>query len=74
MSIDYAMAKREGPKLKAALTRAINSKDPDKVKAACKNAVERWDAWGAWPDHWSNWQRALDDVLPWNASVNLRDL
>lgn len=45
---------------KAALTRAINSGDKDKVIAACKKAVEEWG--DVWPDDWSRWQRALDDI------------
>jgi hypothetical protein len=59
--IDYALAKVEGPKLKAALTRA-QKKGYYAVLVACKNAVTRWALWGAWPDNWSNWQRALDDA------------
>lgn len=49
---------------KAALTRAINSKDKEKVKAACKAAVTAWNKQGYWPDDWSRWQRALNDVHP----------
>jgi hypothetical protein len=60
--IDYARAKREGPKLKAALTRAINSGEPLKVEAACRAAVTAWDAWGAWPDNWHRWNIALGDA------------
>jgi hypothetical protein len=63
--IKYTLAKVEGPKLKAELTRAENS-DPatryKKVLAACRHAVERWNVWGAWPDGWARWQRALDDA------------
>jgi hypothetical protein len=59
--IDYARAKQNNPKLKAALTRAIK-KDYPAVLAACKAAVVEWEAWGAWPDDWSRWQRALDDA------------
>jgi hypothetical protein len=66
MAIDYARAKKVGPKLKAMLTRATRDiTHPlylDRVKAACKAAVVEWDAWGAWPDNWSRWQRALDDA------------
>lgn len=72
--IDYDRMNRIGRSQKAALTRAVNSKDPDRVILACKKAVEEWDEIGAWPDHWSNWQRALDDVLPWHRHVDLRDL
>jgi hypothetical protein len=27
-----------------------------------------------WPDDWSRWQRALDDVLPLDQMVSLDDL
>jgi hypothetical protein len=48
---------------KAALTRAVNAKDPVKIKAAVTKAVREWNTWpgAAWPDDWSRWQRALDD-------------
>lgn len=54
---------------KAALTRAINSRDPSQVVAACKKAVAEWN--GEWPDDWSRWQRALSDVTNY---VQLEDL
>ena len=63
---------------KAALTRAKNSGDPEKVVLACQKAVREWNAdhpcAGAWPDHWSSWQRALDDALGYGRSVELSDL
>lgn len=61
MPIDYERAKRNGPGLKAALTRA-EKKGYDAVVVACRAAVVEWDAWGAWPDNWSRWQRALGDA------------
>jgi hypothetical protein len=73
MSINYALAKIEGPKLKAELTRAEKS-DPTtrykKVLAACRHAVERWEVWGAWPDNWSRWQRTLDDAAFQHSRTN----
>jgi hypothetical protein len=72
--INYARMQRMGPKQKAALTRAINSGDPDKVVLACRAAVLEWDEIGAWPDNWSRWQRALDDALGYGRSVELGDL
>lgn len=73
--VDYkalnVMVKRQ----RAALTRAIHSGDKAKVVLACRNAVSEWDKPGAmWPDDWASWQRALDDVLGWGQSVDLRDL
>ena len=53
--IDYAMMKRESPKLKAKLTRAKRTGDYDKVKAACLDALRVWDKAGAWPDNWMVW-------------------
>lgn len=67
MAIDYNRMKRSAPGLRAALTRAVKTKDPVKVQAACTKAVREWDAIGAWPDGWATWQRALDDVLGWGA-------
>ena len=61
MPINYERAKKNGPKLKAALTRA-QKRGYAEVLEACKAAVKEWEAWGAWPDNWSRWQRALDDA------------
>jgi hypothetical protein len=61
--IDYTMMQKNYPKQKAALTRAVNSKDPTKIKAAVTKAVREWNQYGGvWPDDWSRWQRALDDA------------
>jgi len=73
-TIDYEAANRGWPKQKAALTRAINSGDPEKVKATCKKAVNEWEKWGCWPDEWSRFQRALDDALGWSSNLQLEDL
>src|ERR1700757_4002064 len=72
--IDYERMKRVWPKQKAALTRAVNSGDVNKVAAVCKAAVREWDEIGAWPDDWSLFQRKLNDMLPWNSPVRLEDL
>ncbi len=58
---------------KSALTRAVKSGDVDKIRATVRAAVVAWDTWQAWPDDWSRWERALNDVLPWHASVDIRD-
>jgi hypothetical protein len=66
--IDYERMKRAYPKQKARLTRAKNKfkGDPESiyyaVEKACIAAVSEWNQIGAWPDNWSNWQRALDDA------------
>jgi len=76
--IDYDAANKMFPKQKAALTRAINSGDRDKVVLACAKTVKEWNAApfnGAWPDDWSRWQRALDDAFGWpNQAPRLQDL
>ena len=63
-------------KQKAALTRAVNSKDPKKVEAAIIAAVGYWnDNHLAWPDDWHRWQNALDDSRPWNAPwIDITDI
>jgi len=60
--IDYERMKRRYPHQKAALTRALASGDRSKVIATCRETIREWDEIGAWPDNWSRWQRALDDV------------
>ena len=62
---------------RTALTRAVNSGDRDKVVVACAKVVAEWGQPpfnGAWPDDWSAWQRALDDVLPLYQHVDIHDL
>jgi hypothetical protein len=60
--IDYAAAKREGPSLKTALTRAKNSGDPVKVLVAVEKAYAAFDRWGGWPDNWHTWNIAVGDA------------
>lgn len=72
--IDYEAMNRLHPKQKAALTRAKNSGDRDKVVLACAQAVKEWDEIGAWPDDWSHWQRTLDDFFPVFHAPLLEDL
>jgi hypothetical protein len=74
---DYTAANKKFKLQKAALTRAVNSKDPDKVVMACHKAVCEWHQPpfnGSWPDDWSRWQRALDDVLGLYHTVQLENL
>lgn len=72
--IDYDRMNKIGPQQKAALTRAIKSGDRDKLIETCAKAVREWDEIGAWPDHWSRWQRALDDAFPVFQGPRLEDL
>lgn len=72
--IDYARMNRVFPVQKAALTRAIKSKNAETIAKVCKAAVEEWDAIGAWPDDWNRWQIALNDALPWSTYIDIADL
>lgn len=74
MSIDYARMQRRFPRQKAALTRAVNSGDPEKVVATCRSTVAEWNEIGCWPDDWARWQRALDDVFPIFTAPDLDEL
>lgn len=74
MTIDYARMQRRFPVQKAALTRAANSGDRDRVVRACREAVAEWNEIGAWPDDWSRWQRALDDAFPVFQGPTLEEL
>ena len=72
---DYKAVNRMVRRQRAALTRARNSGDPEQIILACRDAVREWNQPGLmWPDDWSNWQRALDDVLPLSQRVLLADL
>lgn len=51
---------------KAALTRAIKTRDPVKVQAACEKAVREWNE-TCWPDGWHRWQNALYDISGYRA-------
>lgn len=72
--IDYERMQREHPKQKAALTRAVKTGDPEKVAQVVRDTVAVWNEIGAWPDDWSHWQRALNDMLPWHQNVDIGDL
>jgi len=72
--IDYERMNREWPGQKRRLAAAVKAKDPVRVAQVCIDAVKAWDEVGAWPDDWSAFQRALDDVLPWNQQVDLADV
>lgn len=73
--IDYDRMNRVLNSQRAALTRAVKTGDPEKIAEVCKKAVAVWNDIGAWPDDWSNWQRALNDSLPWSHPfVDIADL
>ena len=58
----------------SALTRAVKSGDPNKVRQVCAKAVKEWNDTNSWPDSWADWQRALDDSLGYGNSVSLENL
>lgn len=57
----YTLSQSEFVKLKSKLTRAVNSKDNDKIIQVCSEANAIFCAKG-FPDCWSNWERAKDDA------------
>lgn len=60
--MDYKLTQAEFTKLKSKLTRAINSKDHDKIIATVDEAMSIFDDKG-YPDNWHRWQRAKDDAI-----------
>ena len=73
--VDYAALNAMVRRQRAALTRAVRSGDPGKVVLACRDAVAAWNAPGSmWPDNWSRWQGALDDIFPVFRAPLLKDL
>lgn len=55
------MPTRKYAQQKAALTRALKTGDTTRVVEECRRVKTEWEETG-WPDDWSRWQRALDDV------------
>lgn len=74
--VDYDLLNRVVRRQRAALTRAKKSGDRAKVLAACKAAVDEWNYTPGmmWPDDWSRWQNALDDMYPVFHAPRLEDL
>lgn len=72
--INYQLANETFPRQTRELNRAMNTKDPDKVREVCRRHVDEWNIIGAWPDNWTRWERALNDLLPWHAAERLDDL
>ncbi len=71
--VDYDALNRMVRRQRAALTRAVKSGEPEQVVLACRDAVAEWNR-SMWPDDWSRWQRALDDLLAPHQQVSLADL
>lgn len=61
MSLDYPKLQAKVRKHKAALTRAKNSKDNDKIIAVCKAFFADFGN-DPYPDNWMLWQRAKEDA------------
>jgi hypothetical protein len=73
--IDYDRMKKTVRRQRAELTRAVNSGDRAKVLEACSKAVREWNEPGmSWPDGWSRWQSALNDMYPVFSAPRLEDL
>lgn len=73
--VDYDQLNKMVRRQRAALTRAVNSGERDKVILAAAKAVREWNQPGCmWPDDWSRWQRAVDDVLPLHQQIRIEDL
>lgn len=66
LSIMPYLTNRQYSAQKAALTRAIKTRDPVKVRAACEKAVREWNV-TCWPDEWHRWQNALYDISGYRA-------
>jgi hypothetical protein len=60
--IDYDRMNREYPKVKAALTRAVNSGYETKVLEAVERFLALSDEVGCMPDDWPRWRNALEDA------------
>ncbi len=57
----YSLTQAEYKKLKTALTRAINSKDPDKIIKTVNHAEAIFEEKG-FPDAWARWKVAKEDA------------
>ncbi|MBA2726512.1 MAG: hypothetical protein H0U53_11020 [Actinobacteria bacterium] len=57
----YTLTNQEYSKSKAALTRAQNSGDNEKLVKVVREAVALFNEKG-WPDNWTLWRNALDDA------------
>ncbi len=64
MAIDYAAAQKRFVQFKSALTKAQNTKDPQKVLAACEAFFDYYNRAESepFPDDWHRWERAQDDA------------
>lgn len=58
----YTLTQKEYKRLKTRLTKAVNSKDDDKIIKECNYALNIFNEKG-YPDSWANWTRAKDDAL-----------
>lgn len=73
--VDYDALDRMVRRQRAALSRAIKTRDAGQVVIATRDAVREWNKPGSmWPDDWSRWQRAVDDALPWTEHLDIADL
>lgn len=61
MGSDYTLTQQEYSNLKSRLTRAISSKDHNRIVQECDRAFAIFDEKG-YPDDWSRWQRVKEDA------------
>lgn len=62
----YTLKKSTLTKLRAKLTRAINSGEAKKVLSTVEEAYGIFDKEG-YPDDWSRWERAKEDFRPYKS-------
>lgn len=59
--MSYILTQREYRRLKGRLTRALNTRDPRKIRQEARYGLAIFERDG-YPDEWSRWQRAYDDA------------
>ena len=73
--VDYDALNKMVKRQRAALTRAVNSGDVEKIILTVQSAVREWNQPEVmWPDDWSRWQNALNDHLPLHQQIDIADL
>jgi hypothetical protein len=72
--IDYERMRKVHPKQKAALTRAVKSKDRAKIEATVRAAITEWNEIGCWPDDWARWNIAFNDARPYWDYKDIQEL
>lgn len=58
---DWTWTKAAWRGCRASLTRALNTKDPERILKAVRKAVVQFNQRG-WPDSWARWRVAYEDA------------